>query len=218
MRDGPIAGWADESRRLSILHFTLGRRFVKFLFDVKPVCTLMVQCTSISILFLSLSCVWHFMSMFHPGLLLLSTDNIQGCCQSRNPYRQVCKPKKKRKKCTMETKDQLLTSFGSLFNSRGSLSGSIMFPIAGFFFPLNILNFTSSFYFVAVRRRLGIFRMMGRMGSFQCWPCRFYLRTPVRSSRNLLCLIHRMIEAVVREGPMLEAMMMNKEIDNPQFR
>lgn len=36
--------------------------------------------------------------------------------------------------------------------------------------------------------------------------------------RNLLCLIHRMIEAVVREGPMLEAMMMNKEIDNPQFR
>ncbi len=27
-----------------------------------------------------------------------------------------------------------------------------------------------------------------------------------------------MIEAVVREGPMLEAMMMNKEIDNQQFR
>ena len=28
--------------------------------------------------------------IFHPGLLLLSTDYIQGCCQSRNPYRQVC--------------------------------------------------------------------------------------------------------------------------------
>jgi len=36
--------------------------------------------------------------------------------------------------------------------------------------------------------------------------------------RNLLCLIHRMIESVVREGPMFEAMMMNKEIDNQQFR
>ena len=36
--------------------------------------------------------------------------------------------------------------------------------------------------------------------------------------RTLLCSIHRMIESVVREGPMFEAMMMNKEIDNPQFR
>ena len=27
-----------------------------------------------------------------------------------------------------------------------------------------------------------------------------------------------MIESVVREGPMFEAMMMNKEIDNQQFR
>ena len=36
--------------------------------------------------------------------------------------------------------------------------------------------------------------------------------------RNLLCLIHRMVEFVIREGPMFEAMMMNKEIDNPQFR
>lgn len=36
--------------------------------------------------------------------------------------------------------------------------------------------------------------------------------------RPLLALIHRMIEFVVREGPMFEAMIMSKEIDNPTFR
>lgn len=36
--------------------------------------------------------------------------------------------------------------------------------------------------------------------------------------RNLLILIHRMIEFVVREGPMFEAMIMNRELKNPQFR
>ncbi|XP_043560330.1 U2 snRNP-associated SURP motif-containing protein-like isoform X3 [Chiloscyllium plagiosum] len=36
--------------------------------------------------------------------------------------------------------------------------------------------------------------------------------------RNLLCLIHRMIEFVVREGPVFEALIMNREINNPQFR
>eukprot|EP00117_Sycon_ciliatum_P015546 scpid41385/ scgid15341/ U2 snRNP-associated SURP motif-containing protein; 140 kDa Ser/Arg-rich domain protein; U2-associated protein SR140 len=36
--------------------------------------------------------------------------------------------------------------------------------------------------------------------------------------RNLLCVIHRVIEFVVREGPMFEAMIMNKEINNPMFR
>ncbi|XP_043558706.1 U2 snRNP-associated SURP motif-containing protein isoform X3 [Chiloscyllium plagiosum] len=36
--------------------------------------------------------------------------------------------------------------------------------------------------------------------------------------RNLLCVIHRMIEFVVREGPMFEAMIMNREISNPMFR
>ncbi|GAA6075617.1 U2 snRNP-associated SURP motif-containing protein isoform X1, partial [Tachysurus ichikawai] len=35
---------------------------------------------------------------------------------------------------------------------------------------------------------------------------------------NLLCLIHRMIEFVVREGPMFEAMIMNREINNPLYR
>lgn len=36
--------------------------------------------------------------------------------------------------------------------------------------------------------------------------------------RNLLMLIHRMIEFVIREGPMFEAMIMNREINNPMFR
>ena len=31
-------------------------------------------------------------------------------------------------------------------------------------------------------------------------------------------LIHRMIEFVVREGPMFEAMIMNREINNPLYR
>ena len=33
-----------------------------------------------------------------------------------------------------------------------------------------------------------------------------------------MALIHRMIEFVVREGPMFEAMIMNKEMSNPQFK
>ena len=36
--------------------------------------------------------------------------------------------------------------------------------------------------------------------------------------RTLICLIHRMIEFVVREGPAFEAIIMTKEINNPQFR
>lgn len=38
------------------------------------------------------------------------------------------------------------------------------------------------------------------------------------TDRALLALIHRMVEFVIREGPMFEAMIMNKEISNPQFR
>lgn len=38
------------------------------------------------------------------------------------------------------------------------------------------------------------------------------------SHRNLLFLIHRMIEFVVREGPLFEAMIMNKEKNNPEYR
>ncbi|XP_051543430.1 U2 snRNP-associated SURP motif-containing protein isoform X2 [Myxocyprinus asiaticus] len=36
--------------------------------------------------------------------------------------------------------------------------------------------------------------------------------------RNLLGLIHRMIEFVVREGPMFEAIIMSREKNNPEFR
>uniref|UniRef100_A0A3P8WXF8 Zgc:163098 n=1 Tax=Cynoglossus semilaevis TaxID=244447 RepID=A0A3P8WXF8_CYNSE len=42
--------------------------------------------------------------------------------------------------------------------------------------------------------------------------------THVCSHRNLLFLIHRMIEFVVREGPVFEAMIMNKEKNNPDYR
>jgi len=38
------------------------------------------------------------------------------------------------------------------------------------------------------------------------------------ADRNLLGLIHRMIEFVVREGPMFEAIIMNREKNNPEFR
>ncbi|CAK8681102.1 unnamed protein product [Clavelina lepadiformis] len=44
------------------------------------------------------------------------------------------------------------------------------------------------------------------------------IRVVVPTERNLLCLIHRMIEFVVREGPMFEAMIMNRELNNPMFR
>ena len=40
----------------------------------------------------------------------------------------------------------------------------------------------------------------------------------IPTDRNLLCLIHRMVEFVVREGPMFEAMIMNRELSNPMFR
>jgi U2-associated protein SR140 len=38
------------------------------------------------------------------------------------------------------------------------------------------------------------------------------------TDRSLLSLIHRMVEFVVKEGPMFEAMIMNREIANPMFR
>lgn len=36
--------------------------------------------------------------------------------------------------------------------------------------------------------------------------------------RTILSLINRVVEFVVREGPMFEAMIMNREIQNPLFR
>ncbi|XP_064194693.1 U2 snRNP-associated SURP motif-containing protein-like isoform X2 [Anguilla rostrata] len=44
------------------------------------------------------------------------------------------------------------------------------------------------------------------------------VKVVIPTERNLLSLIHRMIEFVVREGPMFEAMVMNREISNPMFR
>ncbi|XP_033760049.1 U2 snRNP-associated SURP motif-containing protein-like isoform X2 [Pecten maximus] len=44
------------------------------------------------------------------------------------------------------------------------------------------------------------------------------VKVVIPTERNLLCVIHRMIEFVVREGPMFEAMIMNREINNPMFR
>ncbi|XP_061658286.1 U2 snRNP-associated SURP motif-containing protein isoform X1 [Syngnathoides biaculeatus] len=43
------------------------------------------------------------------------------------------------------------------------------------------------------------------------------VKVVIPTERNLLFLIHRMIEFVVREGPMFEAMIMNKEKNNPEY-
>ncbi|KAH9628398.1 hypothetical protein HF086_015928 [Spodoptera exigua] len=44
------------------------------------------------------------------------------------------------------------------------------------------------------------------------------VKVVVPTERNILMLIHRMVEFVIREGPMFEAIIMNKEINNPFFR
>uniref|UniRef100_A0A672RIJ6 U2 snRNP-associated SURP motif-containing protein n=1 Tax=Sinocyclocheilus grahami TaxID=75366 RepID=A0A672RIJ6_SINGR len=44
------------------------------------------------------------------------------------------------------------------------------------------------------------------------------VKVVIPTERNLLSLIHRMIEFVVREGPMFEAMIMNREINNSLYR
>jgi U2-associated protein SR140 len=36
--------------------------------------------------------------------------------------------------------------------------------------------------------------------------------------RSQLCLINRMVEFVIREGPIFEAMIMNREMNNRNFR
>lgn len=45
-----------------------------------------------------------------------------------------------------------------------------------------------------------------------------YILNRVVRYRNLVMLIHRMVEFVIREGPMFEAMIMNRELSNPMFR
>jgi U2-associated protein SR140 len=44
------------------------------------------------------------------------------------------------------------------------------------------------------------------------------IRVVIPTDTDLLKLIHRMIEFVIREGPMFEAMIMNKELTNPKFQ
>ncbi|CAH0562288.1 unnamed protein product [Brassicogethes aeneus] len=44
------------------------------------------------------------------------------------------------------------------------------------------------------------------------------VKVVIPTDRNLLMLIHRMVEFVVREGPMFEAMIMNREIQNHMYR
>ncbi|XP_072180358.1 U2 snRNP-associated SURP motif-containing protein-like [Diadema setosum] len=44
------------------------------------------------------------------------------------------------------------------------------------------------------------------------------VKVVIPTERPLLQVIHRMIEFVVNEGPMFEAMIMNREINNPMFR
>ncbi|CAO1333336.1 unnamed protein product [Diamesa tonsa] len=44
------------------------------------------------------------------------------------------------------------------------------------------------------------------------------VKVVIPTERPLLMLIHRMIEFVVREGPMFEAVIMNREINNPMYR
>ena len=44
------------------------------------------------------------------------------------------------------------------------------------------------------------------------------VRVVIPTDTELLRLIHRMIEFVVREGPMFEAVIMNKEFHNPKFQ
>ncbi|XP_045135170.1 U2 snRNP-associated SURP motif-containing protein-like isoform X3 [Portunus trituberculatus] len=47
---------------------------------------------------------------------------------------------------------------------------------------------------------------------------RAVVKVVIPTERSLLQLIHRTIEFIVREGPMFEAMIMNREISNPDFR
>ncbi|ESP01722.1 hypothetical protein LOTGIDRAFT_139163, partial [Lottia gigantea] len=44
------------------------------------------------------------------------------------------------------------------------------------------------------------------------------VKVVIPADRTLLGVIHRMVEFVVREGPMFEAMIMNREISNPVYR
>ena len=44
------------------------------------------------------------------------------------------------------------------------------------------------------------------------------VKVVIPTDLELLRIVHRMIEFVIREGPMFEAMIMNREISNPLFQ
>ncbi|EDO28276.1 predicted protein, partial [Nematostella vectensis] len=44
------------------------------------------------------------------------------------------------------------------------------------------------------------------------------VKVVIPKERGVLSMIHRVVEFVVREGPMFEAMIMNREINNPKMR
>lgn len=44
------------------------------------------------------------------------------------------------------------------------------------------------------------------------------VKVVIPTERPLLMLIHRMVEFVIREGPMFEALIMTKEMDNPMYK
>ena len=44
------------------------------------------------------------------------------------------------------------------------------------------------------------------------------VKVVIPTDMDLLKLIHRMIEFVIREGPMFEAMIMNREMSNPLYQ
>ena len=44
------------------------------------------------------------------------------------------------------------------------------------------------------------------------------VRVTIPTDKDMLRLIHRIIEFVIREGPMFEAMIMNREMNNPKFQ
>lgn len=47
---------------------------------------------------------------------------------------------------------------------------------------------------------------------------RSVVKVIVPTEKSILAIIHRMIEFVIREGPMFEALVMSREMDNPLFR
>lgn len=47
---------------------------------------------------------------------------------------------------------------------------------------------------------------------------RSYIKVVIPTDRTQLCLINRLVEFVVREGPMFEAMIMNREMNNVNFQ